>query len=114
MSINRCDLCYNVKVLSCTDTIEINAGLTPSTQYTVFLEDNHSNIYTRTLTTDGSGAFTLTVSDFPDGMFNAYSGSYEVSVSTSATEDTSEELTIEGSSYYCILLTFNAAQDVTP
>lgn len=114
MSINRCELCYEKVVSGCESTITFNVGLTPSTSYTVFLEDQNSNIYTRTLTTNGSGAFTLTVSDFPDGMFNAYSGSYEISVSTSSSIDTSEELTISGNSYYCILLKFQKQTDVTP
>ena len=114
MSINRCDLCYVKTIASCGSTIEFNVGLTPSASYTVWLYDQNENIFTRDVTADLTGDLTLTISDYPDGMFNAYSGSYEISVSTSSTEDTSEELTIEGSTYFCILLKFKTLTDVTP
>ena len=106
MSINICDLCYEMTGEACYSALFFEAGLTPSTAYTVWIEDKNEHLYTQSVTTDSGGDITLDLTDFDEGMFNAFSGSYIVTVSTSATSQTIEELTIQGQAYQCIKVTF--------
>lgn len=106
MSINICDLCYEMTVEACYSALFVEAGLTPATSYTAWIEDKNERLYTQTVTTDAGGDFTLDLSAFDEGMFNAFSGSYLLTVSTSATSQTIEELTIQGQAYQCIKVSF--------
>lgn len=108
MSISRCDICYELKAVACSDNLTISPGLTALTVYTVFLEDKFGHYHTQEITTTGGGAFTLDLTAFDAGMFTAYSGSYELSVSTDASDPTYETLVINGTSYPCVKLTFHS------
>ena len=107
MSITRCEICYELKVAACTtEEITLSPALSFLTVYTVFLEDKFGNFHTQSVTTTGAGAFTLDLTAFDPGMFTAYSGSYELSVSTSEVSPTYETLEINSVSYPCVLLSF--------
>lgn len=108
MSINICDLCYEVTVPACQDTYNIPAGLTPDTYYTLILEDSNGNIYNNLSTTLPDGSFLLTTSEFPDGMFNEWSGSYRItfSLGVGIVTEGDAELTIDGNTYFCIVMNF--------
>ena len=103
MSVNICDLCYEMTGEACYSALFIEAGLTPTTDYTVWVEDRNDRIYIQAVTTDSGGDITLDLSAFDEGMFNAFSGSYIITVSTS---QTIEELTVQGQAYQCIKVTF--------
>jgi len=108
MSINICDLCYEATVPACQDTYTFDTGLTAATPYTMILEDVNGNQYNYISTpAGGSGTWTLNTSYFPDGMFNQWSGSYRITFSADTSGDATvgdEELTIDGSSYFCIIM----------
>lgn len=106
MSISRCDICYELKAVACGDSLTIDPNLTALTVYTVFLEDKFGHYHTQEVTTTAGGAFTLDLTAFDAGMFTAYSGSYELSVSTETTESTYETLVINSVSYPCVMVTF--------
>ncbi len=106
MSISRCDICYELKAVACSEELTIEGSLTAVTVYTVFLQDKFGHFHTQSVTTNGSGAFTLDLTAFDAGMFTAYSGSYELSVSTETTSSTYETLVINSVSYPCVKVSF--------
>lgn len=107
MSVNICDLCYEMTGEACYSALFIETGLTPATDYTVWIEDHNERLYTQAVTTDSGGDITLDLSAFDEGMFNAFSGYYIITVSTSDTSQTIEELTVQGQAYQCIKVTFH-------
>lgn len=112
MSINRCDICYHYVGEACQGTYEIPTGLSAGT-YTLVLEDQNGNVYMDTAAVAGAGSghpVTITVSDYPDGMFNQWSGSYEIYFTDGGFDGTQKTLSIAGKEYPCILMTF---KDVT-
>lgn len=108
MSINICDLCYTMERPTCQDEITLDFGLTPATEYTLFVRDKFDHDYTQTITSDGSGLLVVDMTAFPEGMFTEFSGSYELSVSLDETVSTHETITIGGSDYLCVILSFKA------
>ena len=106
MSISICDLCYKIERPSCQDEITIVAGLAPTTEYTLFIRDKFDHDFTQAITTDSSGDITIDMTEFPEGMFTEFSGSYELSVSTEDLYSTHEPLTIGGVEYPCAILDF--------
>lgn len=106
MSISRCDICYELKAVACSSEVTIEANLSATTTYTVFLEDKFGQFHTQEIETDGSGTLALDITQFDEGMFTQYSGSYELSVSTDESISTYEMLIINGVSYPCVKLSF--------
>lgn len=107
MSISRCDICYELKAVACSSEVTIEANLSAATTYTVFLEDKFGHFHTQEIETNGSGTVALDLTEFDAGMFTQYSGTYELSVSTDASDSTYEMLVINGVSYPCVKLSFH-------
>jgi hypothetical protein len=81
MSINRCDICYHYVAMACQDTYEIETGLNEGETYTIVLEDHNGNIYMNDMVQPSGqpgNPVTISTSSFPAGMFNQWSGSYEI------------------------------------
>jgi len=106
MSINLCDTCGEVNLVACQDTIVIDANMTPSTSYTVWLTDHHGNNYTSSVTSGVDGSLTIDTTGFVEGLFSPNHGKLELTVSTSATEETFETITYNSGSYSCLILSF--------
>ena len=106
MSINVCDLCYSLVVSQCSNSYTLPITLIPSTAYNMWVEDMHGNIFQYSSTTNGTGKFTLITTEFPQGMFNQWSGTYEVTFNYSLDNQTYEPFTIDGGTYQCMLLSF--------
>ncbi len=108
MSINICDLCYEVAVPACQDEYSFDTGLTAATPYTMILEDANGIQYNYIDSpVGGNGTWTIDTTYFPGGMFNQWSGTYRITFSADTTGDAvigDEELTIDGNSYFCIVL----------
>ena len=105
MSINICDLCYDLVGEACYSSLFIEAGLSATSDYTVHIEDKHEHSYTQDITTDDQGDITLDLTLFPDGMFTAFSGSYIVTV-TQVGETAVESIIVDGQDYSCVKLVF--------
>jgi hypothetical protein len=107
MSINRCDLCYELIVKPCQNSYVFDTGL-PNTTHTMVLEDMHGNIFTEVNVPDGvSGEWTIHADQYPEGMFNEFSGTYEVYFTLGASGGIDGDLTpltIDGTEYQCILI----------
>lgn len=108
MSINICELCYEMTVPACQTSYSILTGLSHVNFHWLFLEDAHGNIFKqkgKTLQPDGK-AWVLDTTDYPDGMFNAYSGSYTLTWSDSDDIMDQVDLEINDQIYPCIILHF--------
>jgi hypothetical protein len=111
MSISYCDLCYEFIAEPCENII-LPVGLSAVTEYTMVLTDNHGNTYVQTGFPDPSvpdSLWTVTVNNFPEGMFNEWSGTYEVHFHEGGAYDpeaATEPMTIKGVEYQCILIKF--------
>ena len=102
-----CNTCYQAVLTHCPETITVKAGLTADTEYKVKFTDKFGNRYTKEVTTNGSGEFTITVdADFPTGLFNSVSGVFEIQVSLTANPWTPVDLTFSTVAYKCIQVSF--------
>jgi len=107
MSCQDCDECLEVTGVACYSILDIVAGLDADTSYTVFLKDRHGNYFTQDITTDSAGDFQLDLTAFDDGMFNQYSGAYQLEVSQNALwPENPEVLTIGYEEYACLVIKF--------
>lgn len=102
-----CDSCYEMDYIACYSQVSFIAGLTPITEYTIFVRDRHGNFFTQEVVTDADGNFELDTTLFPEGMFNQYSGTYEISASLSPLFTTSETMTIGYEEFNCIKINFH-------
>jgi hypothetical protein len=104
-----CTDCYELIADACTGlTLTVATSFTEDDEYIVWVTDKFGNIDQQTVTVDANGDFTLDLALFTDSGygFNPYSGSFFLTVSTSATQDTGEIITIGGENYTCIKLNF--------
>lgn len=110
MAITFCSTCYPLSGVACGSSLDLTAGLSPLTVYYVWVKDRFDKRYVQEVTTDGSGDLTLDLTAFPDGLFASYTGSFIITVSTSETEDTEEEVTIGTVDYTCYIVDFKDAE----
>lgn len=98
----NCDECYELSVSDCLP-ITINTNLTPSTSYWLICLDKFANRYDVAFTSDASGDFIIDVDDFPANLFNEYAGKFEFVVSLSQTNVSPVAMTINSTTYNCII-----------
>ena len=67
---------FVAKLPDCVDTITVNAGLLPLTEYVYEVIDYNSDAYSFEVTTDESGSFVIDTALFPDAYFNRYKSLY--------------------------------------
>lgn len=80
-----CDVCFEVLYGECNDVLTISLGLTPSTTFYLNLTDKFDIVTPLTVTTDGSGDFTITqtwVEFFGDVEVEVFSDSGRTSIVT--------------------------------
>lgn len=114
-------LCYQVVLKECLSQIVLSTGFLPLTPHHVFITDKFSNRYHLPVTSNAEGELTLNLSLLPAGHFMAFSGSYQLQVYTAITTGTGGcpatptgtalTLTICGTEYTCIDVTFTANTD---
>lgn len=105
MALTSCESCYVQSVESCSSAVTLAVGLTATTDYTVWLQDKFETIYKQDVTSDGSGNIELDLEAI-DLSFTPYSGEYLITISTELETNTAEDLTISGSNYNCINMSF--------
>lgn len=105
MALTSCESCFVQSVGSCSAAVTLSVGLTAATAYTVWLQDKFETIYKQDVTSDGSGNIELDLEAI-DLAFTPYSGEYLITISTSDETNTAESLTISGSTYSCINMSF--------
>lgn len=108
MSINICDLCYVMEVPACQSSYSVDIGLSHTIFRWMFLEDEHGNVFVqkgKTLST-GNNPWVIDTTDYPEGMFNAYSGSYTLTWANSNDINEAIDVDIDSESYPCVILKF--------
>ena len=110
-SVN-CDECYEVS--RADDDLTFDYGLTPLTNYYLFVIDKFRNVYSELITTDGSGAFTINPSSvvFPNGMFNQYAGDFEVFLATDSEGANVVSFTLYATVYNCLILSITSSSNI--
>lgn len=109
MSINRCDICAQLEFKSCSSSITLDVGLVPAGDYYVWLTDKNGHSYNINVQAGGGGSIIVLLSDFVSifGLsFIRDSGVWELSISDNESTESSEILTINGTGYPCINLSF--------
>lgn len=76
----ECKSPYFDHISNCTTAVTINAHLTPNTNYQWVISDKFNNEYAGVITTDDSGNFEIDVADLPEGLLNAYGGTFSLQV----------------------------------
>lgn len=113
MSINICELCYVKVVPPCQTYYVVNTGLDENTNYYFSIEDINGNIYKTEGHSGGPlGTWYIYLDTYPDGCFNAFSGDYILTWSTSENFEDQVDLLIDGETYPCIILKFKQIQFV--
>jgi hypothetical protein len=104
MACNDCEDCLELIGITCYGTLEVIAGLTPSTAYYVWIEDKHGAFLVESYTTDLNG--NLLIDTVEEGKYHAFSGNYKLTISTSPIEQTLETITVGYDTYTCIQMHF--------
>jgi len=109
----NCDECYEVGRAD-TDLTFIY-GLTPTTQYYLWVVDSLNKNFKVLFTSGADGSFTIDPSDsaYPGGMFNIFAGEFEVFISSDASGETIVPLTIYATPYNCVLLTITESANTS-
>ncbi len=101
-----CESCYVTIFKACTDNATISPALPINSIFYLFVTDKFDNLYIQQVATDGSGAFIIDFSAYPETLFTENSGFFEMTVSESSAFSTNETLTFDGSFYNCIIFSF--------
>lgn len=104
----NCDVCY--EVARADSDLTFIYGLTPSTQYYLWVIDKFNTSYKKLFTSGIDGSFTIDPTDeaYPGGLFNTYAGDLEVFISSDASGDTVIPMVIYATNYNCVLLTITS------
>jgi len=100
---------YRVSLPECKATIQVNVGLTASTNYKYHVRDKFNGSYWKAFTTDGTGKFTIATADFPKGYFTRHSGEFELKI-YKASDNTLASFTINAIVYNTITMEFTNGQ----
>jgi hypothetical protein len=117
--MNICDTKFDIdcsdcfEVIRADDNLNFIYGLTPSTQYYLWIIDKFRANYRVLITSGVDGSFDITLSDYPSGMFNKYAGDFEVFLSTDVEGLNVVDLTINAVSYSCVVLAISASTAIS-
>jgi len=108
----NCDTCYEVS--RADNDLTFNYGLTPSTQYYLWVMDKFRKVFKVLITSSVSGAFTIDPDNnaYINGMFNKYAGAFEVWLSTDVDGVNIVPVTLYATDYDCILLTITSNTEI--
>jgi len=106
----QCDVCFEVLYGECNDVLTISLGLTPSTTFFLNLTDKFDIVTPLTITTDGSGDFTITQT------WVEFFGDVEVEIFTDSDRTISLVFVQNTIVYHCVILTqqLSGSNDITP
>lgn len=79
-----CKTCFDDYICKCVpynDTIILNTNV-PAGSYTYILTDKTGRKFSGTATRETDGTLTIAISDFPEGFFTEFSGSFFIEIFT--------------------------------
>lgn len=103
--VNKCDECYVQNYPECTEEIIVAGGFVPAVTYIVSVRDHFGNEYRAAFTANYAGELEILTDEFPQGLFNRFSGGFQFEFYSSNGCDLFT-LTICENSYTCIILHF--------
>jgi hypothetical protein len=105
----NCDVCYNMTVAYCPQSININAGQTPSAQIFLWIRDKLSNLYRELITVNGDGSIYIPLANFPTGMFTPEFGGVNIFITSDVDGNTILPMgtLYPNDTFNCILLSVN-------
>ena len=100
-----CDECYDVVICSCENfCLAPDGGITAGEDYILTLIDKFGDEYTQEITATAYATLCVDVSQFPDGFFNPFAGSWEITLATALDPGTDIQVVYGSISYTCISL----------
>lgn len=105
----ECPKCFEFTLSDCLETFIVDGGLLPDTTYFYRVTDKFGNKYSGEVETDNEGKFSMTVADFPYGLFTAYSGSFTLELSLTQIPFSPVNFWLCDVEYPCILFSFGKA-----
>ena len=102
-----CDICYEQTTLTDCDALTLTTGLADATYWFTII-DKFGKGWTNQYAVVG-GDITLLLSNYSDGFLNQYAGKYEIFAHTVETVYTRLTMTIDATSYECILFDVSIA-----
>lgn len=106
-----CSYCYVLELVQ-SDTLTVDAGLTPASMVYVWITTKFSSQYMVSVVVAGDGSFDLDASDFPNGMFNPDAGYFDLFVSSDIDGSVVVPMTFGASEYNCVLLSIVCCQGI--
>ncbi len=107
--ITPCDACYNYTLSACPSsaasfTIKGSLGNTLSREW--YVEDKFGKVTHGTATTNAGGDLAIPVSEFPEGYFMEFSGSFTIYVKANEASTSVLDMTFNAVTYECVRLNF--------
>ena len=105
-----CDVCFEVLYGECNDVLTISLGLTPSTTFFLNLTDKFDIVTPLTVTTDGSGDFTITQT------WTEFFGVVELEIFSDSGRTLIATFVQDSTVYNCVLLVqeLSGSNNITP
>ena len=92
-----CNSSFCDYISNCGDSLQINALLDPDTAYKYIITDKFSKEYEGEETTDDNGILVIDTTDLPDGLLNAFAGSFQLKLYR---PDTNQPVLLKMAKYY--------------
>lgn len=110
--VKNCDVCFEVS-RSDTDLTFIY-GLTPTTQFYLWVIDKFQTNFKVLFTSGADGSFTIdpTNAVYNAGMFNEFAGEFEVFISTDVDGVNVVTMTLYGTNFDCVLLAISSTTEI--
>lgn len=99
-----CESCY-LYTLNLSDLI-ISSGIAANTTYYVWIIDKFGNIFRDQYNTDNNGNFILDEKNYPDNMFNKFSGNFRMFISSDIDGNNIIPMTWYFQNFNCVILNF--------
>lgn len=106
-----CPSCYQATIKSCSESIVLTAGLTPSTTYYWVIKNKFGKLYQRQATTDVNGNLTIDLTVLPEGATNEFSGFFELTLKEGTNYLNNVNMTFGEKAYGCVMFDFAAIDD---
>lgn len=103
--LNTCGDCIQLEFNVCEDFV-IDAGLTASTDYWLFVSNTLDNHWRIQLTTDSEGKLTVPYAAFPATLFSYGAGLFTLEVKENVDDTEVVDLVIDSKTYKCMSFGF--------
>lgn len=104
-TMNICYTYFPAQAAVCSESLLIKANLSVSGSYTCILTDKFNNRYTSSLSVDSQGSVSLDLTQFPQGLFTSFAGTFQLTIYNQA-DNTPVPAIMCGTTYNGFTITF--------